>query len=64
MANLVGLDVRMGQAVAIHAHGHLVATANRHGRCWSASVRSQPVEAVTLDELLVKLGVLPNHHRR
>ncbi|HEY3501269.1 MAG TPA: hypothetical protein VGN37_00625 [Actinocatenispora sp.] len=57
------LTVGDGAYVQIHHRGRIVASCVRHGRGWSAYVDGRQIEAVTLDALLVVLGVLPNHHR-
>jgi hypothetical protein len=54
---------RSNRTVQIHAHGRIVASAVRTGHGWTTLVDGRRCEAPTLDELLVRLGVLPTHRR-
>lgn len=60
----IGMVVGTGQSVQVQAHGRIVATAVRTGRGWGFLVGRHRYEAVSLDGVLVLLGLLPDHHAR
>jgi len=55
--------VGAGQTVQIYAHGRILASAVRHGHCWTLFLDGRKHQAPTLDAVLSMLGVLPDHHR-
>lgn len=57
------LHVERGQAVRIYSGEKLVATATRYGSGWSVSCVGQLLRATNLDNALLLLNLLPDHHR-
>ena len=61
-ADVPTIAVGVGNSVQLYARGRIIAAALRNGRGWHAHVDGRTVEAHSLDQLLVKLGLLADHH--
>lgn len=53
-----------GQTVQVHHLGRIRAAAVRTAGGWLATVDGTTCRVTSLDELLMVLGILPDHHRR
>jgi|GEM_PF-6614296 len=60
----VTLSGGIGQCVRIHARGRILAVAVRSGAGWLVNTGPSQYEVGSLEEALLVLGVLPDHHRR